>query len=375
MKSIINKYMIYLLLLMLSINAFAQVRLGGNPEEINLFALSPDGETLAGSKFFGTIHLWDSTTGAEKDVLISEFTIGDGAVLTFSPDSTLLASGSEKSKVTLWDVATGEAKFVLEHVGANTISSISFSPDGTTLASCAAGRWGTSSTFIYLWDVETGKKKTEIEVPELPMSCTFSPDGTTLAIGTTGFGNKAVSVYLWDIQENVEITKLEIVTPEIPRGVRYVAFSPDGTTLAAGIRVNLQIILWDVVSRKETGRLHGYYPVWNNITFAFSPDGMILAGIGGTAVAVDANHTAVDVDGLCLWDILNEKKKIISEPSMFAGVSPDGTFYAVEIQQEEIDGNNTNSYFIRTISSEDVFMDISAHGKLTTRWSHLKMSE
>ncbi len=54
----------------------------------------------------------------------------------------------------------------------------------------------------------------------------------------------------------------------------------------------------------------GIIPVWNNTAFAFSPDGMILAGIGGTAVAVDANHTAVDVDGLCLWDILNEKKKI-----------------------------------------------------------------
>ncbi len=223
MKSIINKYLIYLLLLMLSINAFAQVRLGGNPERLSLFALSPDGETLAGCNFEGTIHLWDSTTGVEKDVLISEFTIGDGAVLIFSPDSTLLASGSEKSRVTLWDLATGDAIFNLEHIGANTISSISFSPDGTTLASCAAGRWGVSSTFIFLWDVETGKKKSEIEVPEFPMSSTFSPDGTTLAIGTTGFGNKAVSVYLWDIQENVEIakleiTKLEIVTPEIPMG-------------------------------------------------------------------------------------------------------------------------------------------------------------
>ena len=178
-----------------------------------------------------------------------------------------------------------------------------------------------------------------------------------------------------DIHKNVEITKLDIITPETPYGVRYVGFSPDGTTLAAGIRVNLQIILWDVVSRRETGRLHGYYPVWNNTAFAFSPDGMILACIGGTAVAVDANHTAVDVDGLYLWDILNEKKKVISEPSMFAGVSPDSTFYAVEVQQEEIEGNNTNTYFINTISPEDVFMDVSAHGKLTTRWSELKMPD
>ncbi len=365
MKSIIDKFTIYLLLLMFSINVSAQVRLGGNPEGLNLFALSPDGETLAGTNFPGTIHLWDTATGVEKDVFISEFTIGAGAVLTFSPDGTLLASGSEKSRVTVWDVATGEAKFVLEHVGGRAVSSISFSPDGTTLASCAAGSWGTPSPFLYLWDIETGKKKSEIEVPEFPSCSTFSPDGTTLAIGTTASGNKAVFVYLWDIHENVEIDKLEIVPPETPFGVWYVAFSPDGTTLAAGIGGRSSLItLWDVVTRKEIGRLHGYAGEWRNNSFAFSPDGMILAGISRDPVAI--------VDGLFLWDIFNEKKKIISETGKFAGVSPNSTFYAVEVQEQIIDGNNTNTYLLWTISPKEVFMDVAAHGKLATRWANLK---
>ena len=367
MKSIIDKFMIYLLLLTFSIYAFAQVRLGGNPEGLNRFALSPDGDTLIGSNFAGTIHLWDTDTGAEKDVFISEFTIGAGAVLTFSPDGTLLASGSEQSRGTLWDVATGKAKFVLEHVGGRTVSSISFSPDGTTLASCAAGSWGTPSPFLYLWDVETGKKKSEIEVPEFPSCSTFSPDGTTLAIGTTGSGNKTVFVYLWDIHENVEIAKLEIMTPETPAGVWYVAFSPDGTTLAAGIGRSSLITLWDVVTRKETSRLHGYAVEWRQNFFAFSPDGMILAATGG--------DPDVGVDGLYLWDILNEKMKKISEPRWFAGVSPIGTFYAVEVQEEVIDGNNSNTYFLWTISPEDVFMDVAAHGKLAAKWADLKMSD
>ena len=360
MKSIIDKFMIYLLLLMFSINAFAQVRLGGDPEALNLFALSPDGETLAGSNFPGTIHLWDTATGAEKDVFKSEFSIGSGAVLTFSPDGTLLASGSESSRVTLWDVATGEVKFVLEHVVANTISSISFSPDGTTLASCAAGRWGTSSPFIYLWDVETGKKKSEIKVPEFPMCSTFSPDGTTLAIGTL-----SEDVYLWDIHENIEIAKL--TTPDFDIGVVYVKFSPDGTTLAAGGYRRHLITLWNVVTKKETGRLHGYDSGLWNCSFAFNTDGTILAGIGG--------DPDVRVYELYLWDIFNEKKKKISEPSRFAGVSPDGIFYSVEVQEEVIDGINTNTYFLWTISPEDIFMEVAAHGKLTTRWADLKMSD
>ncbi len=175
--------------------------------------------------------------------------------------------------MTLWDVATGKAKFVFEHVVANTIASISFSPDGTTLASCAAGRWGTSSAFIFLWDVETGEKKSEIEIPELPACSTFSPDGTTLAIGTTGFRNKAVFVYLWDIHENVEIAIFEIATLKPPRKVDYVKFSPDGTALAAGIGDNFLITLWDVVTRRETSRLHGYIGRDWKYLFAFSPDG------------------------------------------------------------------------------------------------------
>ena len=365
MKAIIDKFTIYLLLLMFSINASAQVRLGGNPEALNLFALSPDGETLAGSNFPGTIHLWDTATGAEKDVFISEFTIGAGAVLTFSPDGTLLASGSEKNRVTLWDVNTGEAKFVLEHFGANelvranSISSITFSPDGTTLASCAAGRWGTSSRYIYLWDVETGEKKSEISrTQDDPFCSTFSPDGNTLAIGTRG---KDI-VYLWDIHKNIEIARLSI--PNVDFSVGYVKFSPDGTTLAAGIKYSSLITLWNVVTRKEINRLPGYSDFWLNSSFAFNPDGTLLAGHG--------------IDGLYLWNVSNEERKRICEPPMFAfaGVSPDGTIYAIENQYELVDGDWVrNTYSLWSISPEEVFMDVAAHGKLTTRWVDLKMSE
>ena len=344
----------------LSLNAFAQVRLGGNPEGLNLFAVSPDGETLSGSNFDGTIHLWDTATGAEKDVFISEFNIGSGAVLTFSPDGTLLASGSERSRVNLWDVATGEVKFVFEHVGAHTISSISFSPDGTTLASCAAGRFGISSAFIYLWDVETGEKKSEIEVPELPTCSTFSPDGTTLAIGTL-----SEDVYLWDIHENIEIAKL--TTPDFDLGVVYVKFSPDGTTLAAGGYRRHLITLWNVITKKETGRLHGYAGGLWNYSFAFNPDGTILASAGG--------DPDTGVDGIYLWNIFNEKRKEISEPRNFAGVSPNGTFYAVE-DRKLIDGRWVDSqYFLWTISPEHVFMEVTAHGKLTRSWGQIKQGQ
>ena len=358
MKSIINKFMIYLLLLLFSINAFAQVRLGGNPEDLYNFVLSPDGGTLAGCNWDGTIHLWDTATGTEKAVFISEFRIGASGVLTFSPDGTLLASGSEgwSGRVTLWDVATGEAEFSFEHVGGNTISSISFSPDGTTLVSCAAGRWGNASTFVYLWDVEAGEKKSEIEVPESPTCSTYSPDGTTLVIGTLG-----EDVYLWDIHENIEIARLN--TPLFDTGVRYVKFSPDGTTLATGGHLNRPLIMmWDFVTRKETSRLFGYHGTGWIYSFAFTPDGMILAGPGRNR--------------FYLWNVSNGERKIICEPPMFAGVNSNGTIHAVADKIERIDGRwGPRAYFLWTISPENVSMEVAAHGKLATRWSDLKIPD
>ena len=66
--------------------------------------------------------------------------------VSFSPDGATLASGSEDSTVRLWAVATGEPIATLEgHT--DGVNSVSFSPDGATLAS------GSEDGTILLWDV------------------------------------------------------------------------------------------------------------------------------------------------------------------------------------------------------------------------------
>ena len=54
--------------------------------------------------------------------------------VSFSPDGTLLASGSHKITIKLWDTATGnEIRTLTGHT--HYVRSVTFSPDSTMLAS------------------------------------------------------------------------------------------------------------------------------------------------------------------------------------------------------------------------------------------------
>ena len=158
--------------------------------------------------------------------------------VSFSSDGTTLASGAEDYTIKLWDIATRENIATLRHTG--PVYSVSFSPDGTTLAS------GTGDNTVRLWDIATRENIATLRHTGTVHSVTFSSDGTTLASGS-GDG----TVKLWDIATGQNIATYRHIDKNSRRApfVYSVAFSPDGTTLASGAGAWYSggtIILWDV---------------------------------------------------------------------------------------------------------------------------------
>ncbi|PSB26206.1 hypothetical protein C7B82_20520 [Stenomitos frigidus ULC18] len=89
--------------------------------------------------------------------------------VSFSPDGKTLASSSGDNTIKLWDVATGKALQTLTG-HQDVVTSVRFSPDGKTLAS------GSGDKIIKLWDVATGKAlQTFTGHQSLVISVSFSP--------------------------------------------------------------------------------------------------------------------------------------------------------------------------------------------------------
>ena len=185
--------------------------------------------------------------------------------VSFSPDGATLASGSLDGIIRLWDVATGR---LLRTLQGNTYGadSVSFSPDGTTLAS-----GGGFDRIVRLWDVATGSPLRTLEGHTGEVrSVSFSPDGTALASGS--FDR---IVRLWDVATGNPLHALQGHTRW--GFVNSVSFSSDGTTLASGSR-DKTVRLWDVATGSPLRILEGHTDDVRSVSF--SPDSVTLASGG-----------------------------------------------------------------------------------------------
>ena len=220
-------------------------------------AFSPDGQRLAVSSGIG-IYLYDVATLRELALLP---TPGVVYSVSFSPDGTTLASGSSGGEVHLWDVATRAHTATLSG-HRYWVTSVSFSTDGAILAS------GSSIGEVRLWDVATRAHIADYYIERetrlfMPTSVSISPDGTLAS------GSEDGTVKLWDVATRAHTATLSGHRER----VTSVSFSPDGTLASAS--EDGAVKLWDIATGRNIATLLGHTVTVTSISF--SHNGTTLA--------------------------------------------------------------------------------------------------
>jgi WD40 repeat protein/DNA-binding SARP family transcriptional activator len=250
-------------------------------------SFTPDGTSVLATNTDSGASLWDATSGEELDRYAPPVAGETATAGVLSPNGTLIAlagiTGADEGWCVIEDAITGELLRELMPPDPDADPhDLAFSPDGTRLA-MAAG------PFVRVWNTSTWRVVLDEQRPPAQMepsapthgfdaiygSVTFSPDGSLLA--TQGFlpqTDEFGSVMVW----NLESGELIMAQYHFPSdGVGDVAFSPDGRMLVTtGIA---RPIIYEPFTGRELGSLHG--PSANGIAAAFSPDGTRIATAEG----------------------------------------------------------------------------------------------
>ncbi|WP_031040960.1 WD40 repeat domain-containing serine/threonine protein kinase [Streptomyces sp. NRRL F-5650] len=283
------------------------------------FGFSPDGKSLAVGGV-ERLRLFDVASGRETDELKVEKATGELHGVAYSPRGGVLAAGyhwntylgiadggsytPDVGGVTVWDPASGKtvAELKTEPTGGGGLMplwGIALSPDGRSVAAACNGEGAIGK--VPVWDVRSGKPVEELVVgagrgtsTSWVTSVAYSPDGKTLVAGYRR--DLEGGLVFWDVSSGqYRELATERVRSKETFGVSGLAFSPDGRTLACaygGVEV------WDVASRKwlaspgETS--DGYSAV------AFSPDGKLIAAVAHGRVTLwdaDSHKEAVSAKG------------------------------------------------------------------------------
>ena len=252
----------------------------------------------------GAAKVWDAIAGT----LVASFGSPTGGA-AMSPDGTRVATYMASGDVCVWDVATGASTATLEHRDRGEPRRyrepvVSFSADGSKILTEHGAK-------VRVWESTTGKLAFLLGAD----GAFFSPEGQRV-VARAGRGWSC-----WDASTG----KMKFTFQQEP-GVRYIAFSPDGTRLATASRSGVAMV-WDAL----TGTLARTLAHQGAITdLVFSADGTRLMSLteegeasvwdAGTGRLVfsflredGANSAAFSADGTRLLTVCSDKTVRVSE--------------------------------------------------------------
>ena len=232
----------------------------------------PDGRTLVHGELNGELRFWDVTTGR----ITRTFRFADTVEqVTVSHDGKLLA------------VQTGPAEGPSNHVEVVRISTgavlqthsvpdfnselnagLEFSRDGRDLVALSCCEPGSP---VVVWDVRSGRRLWNRE------GVNASAMDITLDSRLLGLGTQDGKVLLLDLRTG---RQAQPSLQASDRSIAFVAFSPDGHTLA--VADDQAVNLWDLPSRKPLGDTFGPYTAFTP-QLVLEPNGRLLIVLGGNA--------------------------------------------------------------------------------------------
>ncbi|KAI0097526.1 WD40-repeat-containing domain protein [Nemania sp. FL0031] len=218
----------------------------GYGDSVTCTVFSPDGTLLAIGSSYGRMWLWD--TKADKSRLTLEGHTKRVNSLVFSPDGRLLVSGSDDGSGGVWSLETEtQAGQRLHNLDSgqdldskewHSITSVSFSPDGSSLA------MSTPNT-IHIWSTKTWERLYVIEagISDCIRTVVYAPSGGYLASASQNNG-----VQLWyAVGTSTKREEQSEVQPNQRSPVVEIATSLNGY-VAAG-HLDGSISLWDTKTR------------------------------------------------------------------------------------------------------------------------------
>ena len=250
--------------------------------DVDALAFSTDGKTLVSGIPHATIHKWDISTGQLKSTLTGNY--GE-RILAFDINRDLFASRSsyleKNDKIYIRHIDTGKSRSSMEIDKFSYKEKATFSHDGGTLVltDLGIGEKGGRAK-VKFWETFSQRLKFDFvpnENPEVSKrypnddrvtALASSPDSTLLAIAT-GKITQRVSIWKFGTNEFIRLC---------PAGYGFLmcdalAFSNDSKTLAIGDSWDIRLI------EVDTGHLITTLSKHNRgvRALAFSPNGKILA--------------------------------------------------------------------------------------------------
>ena len=203
---------------------------------VNVVKFSPDGQYLAvgggwlpgASDYTATLKLYRVSDRA----LVRQFNvgaIGDARSIAFAPDGQTLYVGMANASIEVWRVADGVR---LRRLGPFSVRALALSPDGQLVAAAGDEYWSQTPA-VRVWRTSDGAElHTFAPLNLIANSITFSPDGQTLAAGDWGgIFSPGGAVYMWRTADWSLRHKLQ-APPDAT--VETIAFSPAGNLLVSG---------------------------------------------------------------------------------------------------------------------------------------------